>query len=245
MTMPQSLARIDAYWSETLGVDVTSLSPERAVVVAHGKSLDGYNGIYALAVGDGCTVSAPATRVEACRGALAGLTAVQVFDADLLVNICGEAVEQVIGPASLSYADASDIRPVAGEARMLTPADTAALRDLQEAAGEPEWLYSGIEFERTPIFGRFEGTVLTAAASYQPWGDDILHLGVVTHPAFRRRGHGRDAASAAAADGLRQGRIMQWQTLLSNVPSISIARGLGFVEHVRSIAVRLLDATPA
>jgi len=47
------------------------------------------------------------------------------------------------------------------------------------------------------------------------------------------------AAAAATAHAIDAAYVAQWQTLESNVPSIAIARALGFQPYCRTIAVRL------
>ena len=55
-------------------------------------------------------------------------------------------------------------------------------------------------------------------------GDRLLHVGIVTHPAFRGRGYGTAVVSAMTADGLADGRVVQYRTLQANLPSVAVAR---------------------
>jgi hypothetical protein len=75
--------------------------------------------------------------VDRAHDALAGRAAADVFDAHAIAVPFGDAVERVIGPAWIGYADAADVRaPDARDARLLTSDDVAALRALSAAAGE-------------------------------------------------------------------------------------------------------------
>jgi len=41
------------------------------------------------------------------------------------------------------------------------------------------------------------------------------------------------------ADGLAEGRVVQYRTLQANLPSVAIARKLGFRRFAHTLAVRL------
>lgn len=235
------MRKIEAHWRAQLGCALDAL-PRGVTVIVHGAALTAYSGAYAVMREDRCVVSAPACVVDRARDALAGRAAADVFDAHAIAVPFGDAVERVVGPAWIGYTDAVDVRVAdPREARLLTPDDDASLRVLAAAAGETAWQHSGIAFDRTPIFGVFVDHGLAAACSYQPRGEHVLHVGVVTHPSHRGRGFGRAAASAATAHGLAAGSVMQWQTLIANAPSLAIGRSLGYREYCRTLAVRLRE----
>jgi RimJ/RimL family protein N-acetyltransferase len=241
MAVAETMRKIRAHWRAQLGCDVDAL-PRGVTVIAHAAALVAYSGVYAVMREGRCAVSAPAWIVDGAHDALAGRAAADVFDARAIAVPFGDAVERVIGPAWIGYADAADVRARdRRDARLLIPDDDAALRTLAAAAGETAWEHSGIDFDRAPIFGLFVNRVLAAACSYERRGEHVLHVGVVTHPAHRGRGYGRAVASAATAHGLAAGGIMQWQTLVANAPSLAIGRSLGYREYCRTLAVRLRD----
>ncbi len=241
MTSAATLRMIDEFWAERLGCTPGELYAQTVIVREHHGSLAGYHGVYAYRRdGGACIVSAPADYVARLRGALAALTPERAFDVEALAGALGDEVERVVGPARIAYADSGDFRRADDDAvRLLVAGDDAALRGLAASCGETAWEHGGIEFGRAPVFGAFERGGLLAAASYTPWGDHILHAGVVAHPVHRGRGLGRAVASAASAHGLASGRVMQWQTLESNTPSMAIGRALGYQPYCRTIAVRL------
>ncbi|MDE3096029.1 MAG: GNAT family N-acetyltransferase [Chloroflexota bacterium] len=238
MTADSSLDLVRAYWTAQLGFD-----PDLAngVLVARPEgTLRGYHGVYVFRHGFSCIVSPPAAWRAPLRAALAGRTPDGAFDVDTLLAVLGAAAERAVGPSWIGCADASDLRPVrAGAARQLEGRDRPALLALAEACGAADWEHSAIDPARPPIFGAFEGPALAAAASYEPWGERLRAVGVVTHPARRRRGYGRAVAAAATAHGIEDGRVMLWQTLEANAPSMAIARALGYQPYARTIAVRL------
>lgn len=85
----------------------------------------------------------------------------------------------------------------------------------------------------------FAGETLAALATYEVWGGRLAHIGVVTHPVHRGRGHGRSAVAHLARMALAAGLIPQYRALESNIPSIRIAEALGFRCFATSVAVRL------
>jgi predicted GNAT family acetyltransferase len=89
------------------------------------------------------------------------------------------------------------------------------------------------------VFGCFAGGALAAAGMLEPWGARLLHVGIATHPGHRGRGYGKAVVSAMTAHGLATGRVVQYRTLLANLPSVGIARALGFQRFALTLAVRL------
>lgn len=240
MTTDTSLHDIDAHWSGVLGRDVNALPAGRCAVGGHSPALSAFRGVYAWARGEGCVLSAPGDVMMDAARAAGGKTPAEIIDGNDLAAAFGDRVELVVGPASVRYADVSDflLQEEQG-ARPLTPADNDALRELSVEVGEDAWENSGIAFDRVPIFGIYVKDALVAAASYERWGERILHVGVVTHPEHRGQGYGLGVAAATTAHALEAGGIAQWQTLESNAPSVSIAKHLGFKPYCRTLAVRL------
>lgn len=239
MVAAETIRKIEAHWRAELGCDLDAL-PRGVTVIVHGAALAAYSGAYAMMREDRCLISAPVWIVDRARDALSGRAAADVFDARAIAAPFGAAVERVVGPAWIGYADSGDVRAAdARGARLLTPSDDPALRALAAAAGKTAWEHSGIDFGRAPIFGLFVHGVLAAACSYERRGEHVLHVGVVTHPGYRGRGYARAVASAATAYGLATGRVMQWQTLVANAPSLAVGRSLGYREYCRTLAVRL------
>lgn len=240
MPSAENLAHVDAYRAQQLGVAADVLHSSDVVVVSHGPGLEGYHGVYALRCGDALVVSAPDALRADLESAVAGSKAAAAFDATVLSGTLGGRVERVVGPAWIGYADSTDIyvEDVRGS-RLLDADDANALLRLREACDPGEWEHSGIDLAVVPIFGVHDDGALIAAASWKQLDDRILHVGFVTHPAHRGRGFGRAVAAAITADGVRQGAIMQWQTLTSNMPSLAVGRALRYQYRFDSLALRL------
>jgi GNAT superfamily N-acetyltransferase len=197
-------------------------------------------GIYVWESEGACIVSAPQELLMDVAGPIGGADPEQVIDGRSLRDILGGRLGRTIGPAVISYADGGDfIRQEEQGARPLIPSDDDALKELSREVGEEAWVNSNISFERVPIFGIYEQRRMVAAASYERWGERILHIGVVTHPDYRGQGFGRGVAAATTAHALEAGGIAQWQTLESNAASARIADALGFKSHCRTLFLQL------
>jgi GNAT superfamily N-acetyltransferase len=240
VTSPASLQAITAFWAAHLGCRPAQLSQAGTTVVRNGPGLADYRGATALYRPPACVLAVPADCYQHATARLAGQPAAATFDAAVLRQVFGQAVELVVGPAWLGYADHGDFRPSDPTGtRRLTARDLPALRELGAACGATAWAHSGIDPARPPVYGCCAGRTLVAAGTLQPWGDRLLHLGIVTHPAHRGRGYGTSVVSAMTADGLAEGRLVQYRTLQANLPSLAIASKLGFQRFAHTLAVRL------
>jgi RimJ/RimL family protein N-acetyltransferase len=201
--------------------------------------LEGYQGAFLFRARTVCIVSVPPAWVEPAQAALSGHTTEEVFAPQFLEGAFGDAVDCLLGPAWLGYADATDFAPAPTEAvRLLEPSDERAFRRLAEQCDATEWEHSGLEGDRPPVCGCFREGELVAAAGYTIWGEKLAHVGVVTHSSHRGHGYGKAVVSGITAHALRQGLIAQYRTLQSNAPSIAIGRALGFQEYGVTLAVR-------
>jgi GNAT superfamily N-acetyltransferase len=209
-------------------------------VVRAGPELAGYRGATVVFRPPACVLAVPADWVGPAAAGLGQRPPAEVFDVGVLRQVFGAAVDQVVGPAWLGYADAGDFRPAPTlGTRRLTDQDLPALRRLADACGPTAWEHSGIDPARPPVYGCFAGAVLAAAGMLERWGDRLLQVGIVTHPGYRGRGFGKAVVSAMTADGLATGGVPQYRTLEANLPSVGIARALGFQRFARTLAVRL------
>jgi GNAT superfamily N-acetyltransferase len=236
MLSPGTVDELDGYWAGYLGVPRNRLRPPRPLAVPH-AGLGDYGGMYAQAFGGAPVVSLPPPLLERFGAAAAG----GLRDDERWRGVFGDAVEAVVGPALIAYADAGTFRPplARAEARPLGWEDRAGLAALRAATPPLEWEHGGSDFGETPLVGAFSGGVLAAVAGYEVWGGRIAHLSIVTHPAHRGRRLGTAAVGLAARTALDAGLIPQYRTLAANTSSVRISQGLGFVPYAASLAVRL------
>lgn len=87
--------------------------------------------------------------------------------------------------------------------------------------------------------GVFADAELAAVAGYEVWDGCIAHLNILTHPARRGRGFGREAVAALARTALDRGLVPQYRVLADNAPSLAVAAAVGFQPYATSLALRL------
>jgi GNAT superfamily N-acetyltransferase len=238
MTTTVSLQAVVAFWAAHLGCSEVQLAQPSTSVVRAGPDLAGYRGATVVFRPPACVLAVPADWHASVASRLGQRPPAEVFDVIVLRQVFGTAVDRVIGPAWLGYADASDVRPAPTlGTRRLTEQDLPALQRLAAACGPTAWEHSGIDPTHPPVFGCFAGDTLAAAGMLERWGDRLLQVGIVTHPGYRGRGYGKAVVSAMSAYGLATGGVMQYRTLEANVPSVGIARALGFQRWALTLAV--------
>ena len=240
MTTTVSRQAVVAFWAAHLGCTEEQLAQPSTSVVRNGPDLAEFRGVTVLFRPPACVLAVPQDWYVPVASRVGHRPPAEVFDSAVLRQVLGAAVGQIIGPAWLGYADASDIRPAPTMgARLLTDHDLPELRQLAAACGATAWEHSGIDPARPPVFGCFAGHTLAAAGMLEWWGDRLLQVGVVTHPGHRGRGYGKAVVSAMTAHGLAAGGVVQYRTLEANLPSVGIARALGFQRFAQTLAVRL------
>jgi GNAT superfamily N-acetyltransferase len=240
MTTIASLQAVAAFWAAQLGCSEAQLAQPRTTVTRAGPDLASYRGATVVFCPPACVLAVPADWYAPVAGSLGQRPPAEVFDIILLRQVFGAAVDQVIGPAWLGYADTSDFRPAPTRGtRLLTDQDLPELERLAAACGPTAWEHSGIDPARPPVFGCFAGDRLAAAGMLERWGGRLLQVGIVTHPGFRGRGYGKAVVSAMSAYGLSTGGVLQYRTLQANLPSVGIAGALGFQRFALTLAMRL------
>jgi GNAT superfamily N-acetyltransferase len=241
VTTTESLKAVFAFWAAHLGCSEVQLAQPHTSVVRNGPDLASYRGATVVFRPPACVLAVPADWYEPVATRIGRRPPAAVFDVILLQQVFGAAVDRVIGPAWVGYADGSDFRPAPTRGtRPLTDQDLPELQRLAAACGPTAWEHSGIDPARPPVFGCFAGDMLAAAGMLERWGDQLLHVGIVTHPNYRGRGYGKAVVSAMTAHGLAAGGVVQYRTLQANLPSVGIAQALGFQRFALTLAVRLI-----
>jgi GNAT superfamily N-acetyltransferase len=239
---PEFLDRVDRYWADFLGCAPDMLRRETPQVVGH-AALDDYAGCYLMEFGGAPIVSLPIDEVESYRQAVAQWRPGIVRTPAVVEAVFGKGVTGSIGPAFVGYSDLKHFRPVpAGAARPLTARDEKAVDTLRAACVIEDWNHGGNQFRPSAMVGAFIGDELAALASYQLWDEQIAHIAIVAHPAFRRHGYATVAVSRLTEMVFERALVPQYRTLESNAPSMAVARRLGFVRYATSLAVRLVSS---
>src|SRR5690606_23268507 len=91
----------------------------------------------------------------------------------------------------------------------------------------------------SPLFAVRADSRILAIANHQMWGVEAASIGVLTHPAYRRSGHGKSVTTAAMSAAFAHGHLVLYRTLLANRASIALAESLGCRDYARFLAVHL------
>ena len=69
--------------------------------------------------------------------------------------------------------------------------------------------------------------------------EGVGFVGVYTNPACRGKGLSFEVVKKLVKDLSEMGRLIRYQTLASNIPSIKVAQKVGFEKYATNIAIRL------
>jgi GNAT superfamily N-acetyltransferase len=234
-----TIQRIDATWVAFFGLSAALFLRPGIQVVAHHQLAD-YQGMWLFRHHASLCLSVPPDSVEGVRAAVRAYTLESLFSEAGIGALLGPRIERIIGPAYQGYVERPQFRsaPHPG-VRALSRTDQAALQRLADACEVDAWKHAGMAVDEPHVFGCFVHNQVVAAARYRPAWGEAATIGVVTHPAYRRRGYGRAVVSAATAQGLEAGFIVLYQTLLGNAPSVALATSLGYQRYATHLAVRL------
>lgn len=184
----------------------------------------GWIGILTLA--GTITACVPRPELEGpVAAALADLTSGEATSPDVVVRRLPPTLG-LLGPAALFYLpthylldDPIDVEEVSAN----------ELQTLFDAAPPDELDESGLLHVTTTVFGSRSATgALAAACGYRRWPNDVAHLSVLTHPAYRRQGHGRHVATATIQRAISEQLLPQWRA--RPPASQALARSLGLQE---------------
>lgn len=168
------------------------------------------------------------------KSASADRSAVTALRADDLALIDGW---NIIARDSTHYhylyaVDLPAFQPLASfELRQLTARDAGLMQALH-AANPPAEVEAGcVEVDDDLAFGCLSDGMLAAAASAFDY-IGFMDIGVLTHPAYRKRGLGRAAVRALCAGLIDQGSLPQYRCDAANLASVNLARSLNFRLYV-------------
>jgi GNAT superfamily N-acetyltransferase len=232
-------ARIDFHWSRFLGVPASALRSPGVVVTPHAQ-LSGYRGVWFFVRGDSAVVSAPPEWVARLRRVCGSTVATELISHVSAAPALREAAAGMIGPSFQGWLSRDRFRPVASDrVHRVSESKLAIISALRSACTPAEWEHGGIDVGAGEIWASFEGPNAVALGQLRPHLDGAVDPCVITHPDHRGQGHALRVVGAMAEDALSADRLVLYQTLLSNVPAVSIALRLGFEQYATLLAVRL------
>jgi len=238
----------DRWWARDFACGPDDLRPATTHVQEHAGTMLGNPGIWILVVGAAPLVSLPPGMMAAlARRARRWSRSLVAEPAALAAELEGLDLERIVGPAFIGYGTDSTLKlDLAARGRALTSGDAGAVAELRAACSDEAWAHGGSDPRIVPTFGCFdEAGQLCALAGYKTWGGTIAHISIVSAPSRRGRGFASAAVACAARHALGAGLLPQYRTLMSNEPSMAVARKLGFASYGFSVFVRLRERTPS
>ena len=159
---------------------------------------------------------------------VSGRASDELVDGSRLLALSGRWGGRLLGQATLAFRD--EYLVLDERVAVSVTDDPAAVLDLEKACPPDDVAEVGLADMSRALVTLDELDQPTAGAGYAEWEQIIAHLGVLTPPAFRRRGFGQVAAALATNDALDLGLVPQWRARIENRASRSTAARLGFVE---------------
>jgi GNAT superfamily N-acetyltransferase len=184
---------------------------------------------------DSVLVYAPPSHKEAVRQVLSAAPPEGVFSPESCVKIAGPNSEAILGPYWHGFVDAAHFRAFEGAGERVER-DDPGLADLRRACGEDEWSEAGF-LQEGPVYGLRLGDLMAAAGIMVDYRAMPADVGVITHPRFRGRGLARRLASRMTEEQLPAVGVVRYSALQTNLPSLAVARSLGFIGRGENLAI--------
>lgn len=236
MPLPSLIERARTAWEGLAGVPVGFAPLLRVAVSPHSRLCPpGWAGVVVLA-GAAVATAPDAGTAQTLQRVLGAVPASALTDPVVLTGELG--VAEMLGPATLAYADSADFRPAPGllSAESLDVSDPA-FGSFLSAAESDDLGESGIGNITSPAFVIREQDQVIAAAGYRDWPGQVAHLSVLTARHARSRGLGGVTASAAVTHALQKNKLPQWRA--RPLASQRTADRLGFHELGSQVSIRL------
>jgi hypothetical protein len=238
--------RYDRFWAEYLGITPAELNQPGLSIAAH-VGLEGYRGVWCFRRRDRTVVSAPPGWIPHLQSRLPEIGQEHLMDETVLREVFGCDFDRLVGPAYQGCLLPELFRPhVTPHVRFLGPDDAALIEVFRVNCGQDAWEYAGFDDATSYLAGILEGDRILSLAGYnRVWRDEAGGPCILTHRAHRGRGWATATTSAVVGRALQEGKLLLYQTLETNMASISIARRLGYEQYARHVAVRLRAETPS
>jgi GNAT superfamily N-acetyltransferase len=226
-------------WAEALGCELQLLAEPGGHMVPGGVGLRGRDAVYMASVCAAVLVYCPDRLRPRAATVLASTPPGDLFAASTCASIVGVGDVHVFGPSWHGFTDAGHFTPaVSGAGRRLDHGDRL-LAGLRDACGQAEWGEGGFADPDAVTYGIEEEGRLAAAGNLTPFRGYPADVGLLTHPAARGRGLAKQIAVQMIEDALPAAGIIRYRALVTNFPSLAIARSLGFAEYGQNLIARL------
>ncbi|MDH3686038.1 MAG: hypothetical protein OEP95_07420 [Myxococcales bacterium] len=225
-----------AYWAEHFGIPEAAFADPGPHIVPH-AALGGWNGVWAFHRAGIWVVSAPPHLVPRLRQEQ--LAPRRLADPAALRDWLDAPGATVVGPAWWGRLDAAELRPPPPVSVEPLRGTDEPVRRFRASIRDEDWNGTGIDLETMDLFGAIEAGEIRALAGCRLRGVGAADPCLLTHPAWRGRGFATAAGHAACRHSLATGRLVFYQTLVSNEAAVAVARRIGFRDEATHLAVRL------
>jgi acetyltransferase (GNAT) family protein len=226
-------------WAEALGCDRQLLAEPGWHMVPGGAGLRDRNAVYMAGMRAAVLVYCPGRLRPRAAAVLASTPPGHLFTAGTCATIAGVDEAQVFGPSWHGFTDAGHFTPaVPGVGRRLDR-DDRLLAGLRQACREAAWAEGGFADPGGVLYGIEQDGRLAAAGNLTPFRGYPADVGLLTHPAARGRGLAKQIAVQMIGDALPAAGVIRYRALVTNSPSLAIARSLGFAGYGQNLIARL------
>ncbi len=234
--------RVDNYWSNFFGFERDELRGTGIIVVPH-NYLEVYNGAWIFKRKNQLILSVPQGIVNQIKDKVKKikLESNNVFSESNLEYLFEKNIEKIIGPTYQGYYDDPDAElQISKEVDKINfEKHYKLIESLSKSGDEEGWANSGINKRNDGLFGYFYENKIESIACYNIIRGDVGFVGVYTNPNFRGMGFSYEVLKKAVRELSTKDKLIRYQTLISNKPSIRIANKIGFKEYANNMAIRL------
>ena len=234
--------RISTYWMNFFGIGKGELRKSRVIVVPH-RHLEDYQGAWIFKRDNWIIISVQPKTVDQITNKTKRVEPkeVNVFSRPYLEYLFGKEIERIVGPVYQGYYDDTEtVLQVSKEVREINfKEDQELITRLSKSGDEEGWLNSSINKNNKGMYGYFHKDKIESIGCYNIVRGDVAFIGVYTNPNFRGIGFSQEVLKKMVMDLSARGKLIRYQTLLSNEPSIRLAGKIGFEEYANNIAIRL------
>lgn len=232
-------AAATAAWAETLGCELRLLGEPGGHMVPGGAGLRNLNAVYMAGVRAAVLVYCPGRLRPRAAAVLASTAPGHLFTVGTCAKIADVDEAQISGPSWHGFTDAGHFTPALPGAGLRLDRGDPLLAGLRQACGQAEWAEGGFADPDAVMYGIEEDGCLAAAGNLTPFRGYPADVGLLTHPAARGRGLAKQIAVQMIQDALPTAGTIRYRALVTNSPSLAIARSLGFAGYGQNLIARL------